>query len=60
MLQAMGDLERTWNSKFNYPWSFFSEVEFTKEFKEKTRAATKADCRYCTYALALTPSKPRL
>jgi mannosyltransferase len=46
MLQAMGDLERTWNSKFNYPWTFFNDVPFTEEFKKKTSAATKAECFY--------------
>jgi mannosyltransferase len=46
MLQSMHDLERTWNSKFNYPWTFFNDVPFTEEFKKKTRAATKAECRY--------------
>lgn len=46
MLQSMGDLERTWNSKFNYPWTFFNDVPFSEEFKRKTRAATKAECRY--------------
>jgi mannosyltransferase len=42
----MKDLERTWNNKFNYPWTFFNDVPFTEEFKKKTRAATKADVRY--------------
>ncbi|KAI0801708.1 putative alpha-1, 2-mannosyltransferase [Xylaria sp. FL0064] len=46
MLQSMDDLERTWNHKFNYPWTFFNDVPFTEEFKSKTRAATKAECRY--------------
>jgi mannosyltransferase len=46
MVQAMRDLERTWNHKFNYPWTFFNDVPFTEEFKRKTRAATKAECRY--------------
>lgn len=46
MLQAMNDLERTWNHKFNYPWTFFNDVPFTKEFKDKTQAQTKAECRY--------------
>jgi Glycolipid 2-alpha-mannosyltransferase len=46
MLQAMDDLERTWNHKFNYPWTFFNEVPFSEEFKKKTRAKTKAECRY--------------
>lgn len=46
MLQSMQDLERTWNHKFNYPWTFFNDVPFTDEFKKKTSAATKAECRY--------------
>jgi mannosyltransferase len=46
MLQSMGDLERTWNHKFNYPWIFFNDKPFTEEFKKKTRAATKAEIRY--------------
>jgi mannosyltransferase len=48
MLQSMEDLERTWNHKFNYPWTFFNDVPFTEEFKRKTSAATKAECRYGT------------
>ena len=46
MLQAMDDLERTWNHKFNYPWTFFNEVPFSEEFKKRTQAATKAQCNY--------------
>lgn len=46
MLQAMDDLERTWNHKFNYPWTFFNDVPFSEEFKKKTQARTKAECRY--------------
>ncbi|KAF2021375.1 glycosyltransferase family 15 protein [Aaosphaeria arxii CBS 175.79] len=46
LLQSMRDLERTWNHKFNYPWTFFNDVPFTEEFKQKTRAATKAEVRY--------------
>lgn len=42
----MRDLERTWNHKFNYPWTFFNDVPFTEEFKKKTREVTKAECRY--------------
>ena len=48
MLQYMQDLERTWNNKFNYPWTFFNDVPFSEEFKRKTRAATKAETRYGT------------
>lgn len=46
MVQSMADLERTWNSKFNYPWTFFNDEPFTEEFKTKTQAQTKAECRY--------------
>lgn len=46
MIQAMRDLERTWNHKFNYPWTFFNEVPFSEEFKRRTSAATKAETRY--------------
>ncbi|CAF9939657.1 MAG: hypothetical protein HETSPECPRED_001846 [Heterodermia speciosa] len=46
MVQSMMDLERTWNSKFNYPWSFFNDVPFTEEFKTRTQAVTKAKCNY--------------
>jgi len=48
MLQAMRDLERTWNHKFNYPWTFFNDVPFSETFKQKTQAETKAECRYGT------------
>ncbi|MCJ1286033.1 hypothetical protein MMC26_005375 [Xylographa opegraphella] len=46
MIQAMQDLERTWNHKFNYPWTFFNDVPFTEQFKKKTQEQTKAKCNY--------------
>jgi mannosyltransferase len=46
IVQAMQDLERTWNHKFNYPWTFFNDVPFTEEFKRRTQAETKAQCNY--------------
>ncbi|ESZ96247.1 glycosyltransferase family 15 protein [Sclerotinia borealis F-4128] len=46
MIQAMQDLERTWNHKFNYPWTFFNDVPFTEEFKRRTSAETSAECKY--------------
>jgi mannosyltransferase len=46
MLQSMRDLERTWNHKFIYPWTFFNDKPLTKDFKEATRAATNAEVRY--------------
>lgn len=46
MITSMRDLERTWNRKFNYPWTFFNDVPFTEEFKERTQKETKAKCNY--------------
>lgn len=46
MVSSMEDLERTWNHKFNYPWTFFNDKPFSDEFKKKTSAATKAKCNY--------------
>ncbi|KAM4056066.1 glycolipid 2-alpha-mannosyltransferase [Hirsutella rhossiliensis] len=46
MVQSMKDLERTWNHKFNYPWTFFNDEPFSQEFKRKTQAVTKAKCIY--------------
>lgn len=51
MVQAMKDLERTWNSKFNYPWTFFNDEPFSEEFKKRTKAETKAECRYGRFRL---------
>ncbi|PFH61283.1 hypothetical protein XA68_17796 [Ophiocordyceps unilateralis] len=46
MVESMRDLERTWNHKFNYPWTFFNDKPFSEEFKRKTQAVTKAKCNY--------------
>ncbi|KAI9864704.1 MAG: hypothetical protein M1824_004611 [Vezdaea acicularis] len=46
MIQSMQDLERTFNRKFNYPWMFFNDVEFSEEFKRRTAAETKAKISY--------------
>ena len=46
MVQAMRDLERTWNHKFNYPWTFFNDEPFSEEFKRRTQTETKAKCNY--------------
>lgn len=58
MIQSMRDLERTWNHKFNYPWTFFNDVPFSDEFKRKTSAETKAETRYgmliCYYITVAT------
>ena len=46
MISSMRDLERTWNSKFNYPWTFFNDVEFSEDFIRLTQMETKAKCNY--------------
>ena len=46
MIISMRDLERTWNRKFNYPWTFFNDVPFDEEFKRRTQMETKAKCYY--------------
>lgn len=46
MVQSMQDLERTWNRKFNYPWTFLNDEPFTERFKQVTQAQTKAQCTY--------------
>lgn len=46
LIQSMKDLERTWNHKFNYPWTFINDVPFTEEFKRETRKHTKAKISY--------------
>jgi mannosyltransferase len=46
LVMSMRDLERTWNHKFNYPWTFINDEDFTQEFKDITRANTNAEIRY--------------
>jgi hypothetical protein len=48
LLDTMRDLERTWNSKFNYPYIFFNDIPFTEEFKQKVQSVTKAKCQFGT------------
>lgn len=50
LINTMRDLERTWNSKFNYPYIFFNDKPFSEEFKQKTQAVTKAKIQYGTPA----------
>ncbi len=56
MIQSMRDLEKTWNSKFNYPWTFFNDEPFTDLFKQRTQAETKAKCNYGTFLPVPLPS----
>ncbi|KXL51214.1 glycosyltransferase family 15 protein [Acidomyces richmondensis BFW] len=46
LVQSMQDLERTWNHKFNYPWTFINDEPFTEEFRKVTKANTNAETRY--------------
>ncbi|KAK9472765.1 family 15 putative glycosyltransferase [Dipodascopsis tothii] len=46
MVQTMREVERTFNSKYNYPWTFFNDEPFTENFKRRTQAMTQAECRY--------------
>ena len=46
MINSMRDLERTWNRKFNYPWTFFNDKPFSEDFKRLTRLETKAKVNY--------------
>lgn len=33
IVQSMTQLEWRWNRKYNYPWIFFNDEEFSEEFK---------------------------
>jgi len=46
MLQSMKDLEETWNHKFNYPWTFINDEEFSPAFMEATRKVASGEVRY--------------
>lgn len=43
---TMLQLEKTFNSKFNYPYVFLNDDEFTEEFKQSTSVLTKAQTKY--------------
>ena len=49
MIKSMRDLERTWNRKFNYPWTFFNDVEFDDDFKRLIKKETKAKVNFGTH-----------
>ncbi|KAA8916640.1 hypothetical protein TRICI_001266 [Trichomonascus ciferrii] len=50
LLESIAQLEAVFNSKFNYPWTFFNDKEFTEEFKEKVQAATSSNCTFVKIA----------
>ena len=46
IIQSMRELERTWNHKFNYPWTFFNDEPFTNKFQVEVRKETDAAVRF--------------
>lgn len=46
LLHSMQQLENTFNSKFNYPYVFLNDDEFTEEFKQRTSSLTQAQTKY--------------
>ncbi|KAJ2963263.1 hypothetical protein NQZ79_g1699 [Umbelopsis isabellina] len=46
LLSSMRQLEDTFNRKFNYPYVFLNDDDFSPEFKDLTSAATSAKVEY--------------
>lgn len=46
LIPTIKEIEANFNKKFNYPWTFINDVPFTKEFKTRTKALTKAVVHY--------------
>ncbi|CAG8732269.1 2714_t:CDS:2, partial [Racocetra persica] len=46
LLESIRQLEDRWNRKYNYPYVFLNDVDFTEEFKIKTSALTKSKTYY--------------
>ncbi|KAI7902598.1 glycosyltransferase family 15 protein [Cokeromyces recurvatus] len=44
--RSIQQLEARFNHKFNYPYVFLNDVEFTPEFKELTSSLTNAETKY--------------
>ncbi|KAL1914322.1 uncharacterized protein VTP21DRAFT_9015 [Calcarisporiella thermophila] len=44
--QSMQKMEDRFNRRYGYPWIFLNDVEFSEEFKEMTRAMTRAPVYY--------------
>jgi mannosyltransferase len=57
-LGSIGDLERTFNKKFKYPWTFINDEPFSEEFKEATRAAVAGEARYGRRDPTFPPPQP--
>jgi hypothetical protein len=46
LLSSMRQFEDRFNKKFQYPYVFLNDKEFTKEFIESTKAITTAETKY--------------
>lgn len=46
IVEAMTQVEDTFNHKFGYPWIFFNDEEFTDEFKEKVLQHTDSEVKF--------------
>ncbi|KXN65528.1 glycosyltransferase family 15 protein [Conidiobolus coronatus NRRL 28638] len=51
ILESMESLEQRFNSKFNYPYIFLNEQNFTQEFKLSVANATKSEVKFGTIPL---------
>ncbi|GES90523.1 glycosyltransferase family 15 protein [Rhizophagus clarus] len=43
---SMRQFEDRWNKKYNYPYVFLNDVEFTDKFKEQTSSFTQSETKY--------------
>ena len=43
---SMRQFEDRWNKKYNYPYVFLNDEEFTEEFKKYTSAMTQSKTKY--------------
>lgn len=46
IVDSVVQIEASFNQKFNYPWTFFNDQEFTDEFKDAVRLATGGNCSF--------------
>ena len=44
ILQSMRQLEYHWNKRYRYPWMFFSETDFSDEFKVSLCRSSRQTC----------------
>ncbi|ANB13863.1 Ktr4p [Sugiyamaella lignohabitans] len=46
LMATIVQIESAFNNKFNYPWTFFNDEEFTEDFKTSALAATGGNCTF--------------